>query len=98
VPDKVTGPVIAVVGVKPVVPAENDDVDEIESASSVTTPAVFLKYSLPSVVLSASSTLTKRAAIGCAAAVELRVLLQLGLGSRATRQEVRCQGWCEVIL
>jgi hypothetical protein len=67
----VTGPAIGVVGVKPVVPAENVVVDAMESASSVTTPELFLKYSLPSFVLSANSPLTKLAAIGAASAVEL---------------------------
>ena len=62
---------MGVSGVKPVVPAEKDVVDTTESASSVTTPELFLKYNLPSVVLSASSPLTKRPATGCADAVAL---------------------------
>jgi hypothetical protein len=46
-------------------------VEAPDDASSVTVPKLFLKYSLPSVVLSANSPATKLAASGAAKAVEL---------------------------
>jgi hypothetical protein len=73
VPARVTTPLVAVEGVKPVVPAENvvTGADVELCANSVTTPELFLKYNLPSVMLSASSPLTRLVFTGTAAAVVL---------------------------
>jgi hypothetical protein len=73
VPANVTAPVVAVEGVKPVVPAENESTgaEVALDANNLTVPAEFLKYSFSSTVLSANSPATKLPAVGTAAAVVL---------------------------
>jgi hypothetical protein len=73
VPARVTAPVVAVFGVKPVVPAENESTgaEVAFDANSFTVPAEFLKYSFSSTVLSANSPATKLPDEGTADAVVL---------------------------
>jgi hypothetical protein len=73
VPATVTAPDVAVEGVSPVEPNEIDVTgdDALLCASNVTTPELFSKYSLPSLMFIANSPGTKFAARGTALAVVL---------------------------
>jgi hypothetical protein len=73
VPARVTAPEVAEAGVKPVVPpAKVVTPDVAVLASSLTVPALFLKYSFSSRVLSANSPATRLVLSGTAAAVVLK--------------------------
>jgi hypothetical protein len=73
VPPRLIAPVVAVFGVRPVVPAEKLVTGaEVEfDANNFTVPAAFLKYSFSSVMLIANSPLARLPEVGTAAAVVL---------------------------
>jgi hypothetical protein len=74
VPANVIAPVVAVLGVKPVVPAEDESTgaDVAFDANSLTVPAAFLKYSFSSWMLIANSPFARFPEVGIAAAVVLK--------------------------
>ena len=73
VPASVIAPVVAVLGVNPVVPAENESTgaDVAFEANNLTVPAAFLKYNFSSWMLIANSPLARFPDVGVAAAVVL---------------------------
>jgi hypothetical protein len=74
VPARVTAPDVAEAGVRPVVPPAKVVTLVVAAllANSLTVPALFLKYSFSSRVLSANSPATRFPAEGAAAAVVLK--------------------------
>jgi hypothetical protein len=73
VPAKLTAPEVADDGVNPVVPAEKVVTPDVAVlANSLTVPALFLKYSFSSRVLSANSPATRSVLTGTAEAVVLK--------------------------